>query len=120
MVRFTEKALIIEIPTTEPDECLNNIQQSLLMSIQFMNPQMNPLDLEINPIYWISVLIENSLPELKAYKRGYNPEEKALILPEKLSKAQVECLRDAMFEISKGVKVRQKPNPITEILSEVA
>jgi len=72
MVRLTNEKIIIEIPTNTAGEDLNNIQQSILMGIQFMNPQMNPMDADPNPVFWLTRLLENTLPSVKDYNKVYN------------------------------------------------
>ncbi|HCT31510.1 MAG TPA: hypothetical protein DIW31_12475 [Bacteroidales bacterium] len=118
MVRLTENRIIVEIPSDTPFEDLNSIQQSILMSIQFMNPSLNPMDRTPNPVFWLSNLLENTLPKLENYNKAYSP-DKALLLPEKLNSKQIELLREALFELKSGEKVRKTPNPIVEIIKEL-
>lgn len=118
MVRLTDKKIIFEIETDTPGEDLKNIQKSLLMGIQLMNPEFNPLELETNPVYWLSVLIEHSLPDLKNYVGAYSP-NKQLILPDNLTDKQAKMVREALLEIKTGINVKGV-NPITSVLKEVA
>ncbi|BDX39324.1 hypothetical protein CYCD_26790 [Tenuifilaceae bacterium CYCD] len=118
MVQLTDNKIIFEIETHTPGEDLKNIQKSLLMGIQLMNPELNPMDLEINPVYWLSVLIEHSLPDLKNYVGAYSP-NKQLILPDNLTDKQAKMVREALLEIKTGINIKGV-NPITTVLKETA
>lgn len=57
------------------------------------------------------------LPDYKTQKRGFETAGEYLVLPNELTENGKELIKEAIYMINhKGVKVRNEPNPIYEIL----
>lgn len=62
-------------------------------------------------------LLSELLPDYETQKKGFETAGKHIVLPKDVTEKGEEILREAIFMIEhKGVKVRDEPNPMYEIL----